>query len=178
MITLKKQTVILIDGPMGSGKTTIANLIHKEVKKLVYLGTDRIKWSQSDFKRTKKEILVSINVVLSMAKVYLKNGMNVMIAENFIDKKMRNKFISLSKKNKAELFIYHLTSPKRILLERINKRSKGYKDKKIPPLNKSFILENLNLHKMNKHLKAKIIETSTNSSKEIANLILREIQRY
>jgi len=177
MISLKKQTVIIIDGSMGSGKTAVANILHKKVRQLVYLGSDRIKWSQSDFKRTTKEILISLNVVLSMMNTYLSNGMNIIVVENFIDKKMRDKFISLSKKSKAELFIYHLSSPRKILLERISKRSKKHEKEGIPPLPKSFILKNLNLHAKNRHVKAKVIQTSGKSPEKIANLILKEIQK-
>jgi len=177
MITLKKQTVIILDGPMGSGKTTIATIIHKKIKNLVYLGTDKIKWLQSDFKRNDKEISISIEVILSMMRVYLKNGFHILISENFIDKNARDKFIFLSKNKKVKLFIYHLDAPRKVLLKRISKRSKIHEGKGMLPLSKSFILKNLKLHPRNKYVKAKVIDTSKKPPEEVANLILTEIKK-
>ena len=175
MINLKKQILIIIDGPMGSGKTMVSDLLHKKLSKLAYLGTDRIKWSQSDFKRSEEDNSIALKVLYSMAETYLKNGFHVLVAQNFIDRKDRNKFISLAKKNKTKLFIYHLSAPKEILLGRIHKRGKKHERLGIPPLDQSFINNNLKLHSKNKHIKAKILDSSKNSPKEIVNIILRDI---
>jgi len=176
MISLKKQTAIIIDGPMGSGKTTVANIIHRKIKKMVYLGTDKIKWLQSDFKRSDKEIFISIEVVLSMADTYLKNEMNILLAENIIDREVRNKFIDLFNKNKLQLFIYHLSAPKKTLLERLNKRGKEHEKKGIPPISKPFILRNLNSHHENREKNAKVLDSSEKTPEEIAGIILKEIR--
>lgn len=175
MISLKKQTIIIIDGPMGSGKTTISNIIHKRIKKMVYLGTDKIKWLQSDFKRKDNEISISLEVIFSMMKAYLKNGMNILLVENFINKKARDKVISLSEKNNVRLFIYNLTASKRTLLIRLHKRGKEHEKKGLPPISKSFILRNLELHSKNKEISAKTINTSERTSEEIATAILKEV---
>jgi len=175
MIDLEKQTVIIIDGPMGSGKTTISDLICKKINNLVYIGADKIKWFQPNFKRTDKEIKISLEVLLSMTRVYVENKMNVLITENFIDKNQRNKFISLVKRRKLKLFIYHLHAPEKELLKRITKRSIKHKKQGFPPLSESFITKNLRLHMENQYTKANRIDTTKNSPENIANLILKEI---
>jgi predicted kinase len=174
MINLKKQTIVIIDGPMGSGKTTISKILHKKVKNFVYLSTDKIKWLQSDFSRSDRDIDVSLKVLLSMARTYLNEGFNLLIEENFIDKKVMEKFISLSKNKKTKLLVYHLEVPKNILLSRIYKRSKNHEKKGIPPLSKSFILKNLKTHR--KHENSISIDGQNKSQLELAKIILKDLR--
>ena len=47
----KKLFLILIDGPMGSGKTTISQILHSKLKRTAYIGLDRVKRFISDFKK-------------------------------------------------------------------------------------------------------------------------------
>ena len=151
---------------MGSGKTSVSELLHKRIKKLAYLGSDKIKWSQSDFSRTKKQNEIASDVVIAMAEVYIKNGMSILLTQNFIRADNRNKFISLAKKHKLNLKIYHLTAPRDVLLKRIKERSVMHEKRGMPPLSKTRVLRNLRMHNKNKYTSANIVDNAKKKIEE------------
>jgi uridine kinase len=81
MRVLNKKFIIIIDGPMGSGKTTVATILHKKLKRTAHIGLDRIKWFISDFKRIPEDNEIIRSVVVAMTKEYLKQGISVIVEQ-------------------------------------------------------------------------------------------------
>jgi predicted kinase len=167
-----KLFLILIDGPMGSGKTTVAKIIHSKLKRTAYIGLDRIKRYISDFKKNPTDNEISRNVVSAMASEYLKQGISVIIEQG-----MKDNYIKLlkkiAKKNKAECFIYQLDASKELLTKRVIERTKLANK---PAISRSRIERNYNIHLNNKYSHTTIFDSEKFNPKIIANKILKEVK--
>src|SRR3989304_5550709 len=93
---------IVIDGPMGSGKTTVAGLMHPKLKRTALVGVDRIKWFVSDFRRTKKDNAVAREALLAMCEAYLKNGIDILLAQGFVNQGGMAPFLKLAKRMRCD----------------------------------------------------------------------------
>ena len=165
--------LILIDGPMGSGKTTVSKILHSKLKRTSYIGLDRIKRYISDFRRNPTDNEISRNVVLVMTGEYLKQGISVIVEQG-----MREEYIRLlkkvAKKHKAKCFIYQLDAPKKLLQERVLKRTKLLKK---PIISKSRIERKYKIYLNSKYGHTTIFDSEKLSSESIANKILKEVKQ-
>jgi len=164
---------------MGSGKSTIGDLLHKELKRTALINRDTIKWYVSDYDRSKNDILISNAVLMRMCDEYLKQGINLIIPQGFWQEKSRKKeyvsfsdFTELAKKHKAKLYIYQLDAPVNILLARIKKR-KPSNPSNLFPIKRTK--SNISKWKANKYDLGQTFYTDTTSSKEIISSILNDI---
>ncbi len=66
---------------MGAGKTTVTKLLLENVNNVAHIGLDRIKWLVSGFRRTRVQNQMTREIVLAMAKEYLKQGVSVIIEQ-------------------------------------------------------------------------------------------------
>lgn len=169
----KKLFLILIDGPMGSGKTTITQILHSKLKRTAYIGLDRVKRFISDFKKNPIDNEISRNVVLAMTSEYLKQGINVIIEQG-----MREDYIKLLKKiaikNKAEFYIYQLDVPKELLQQRVFERTRLANRPQIP---KSRIDRNYKIHLSSKYKHTKVFDSEKLTPEVIAKDILKEVKQ-
>src|SRR3989338_1424432 len=101
MNNIRKKFFVVIDGPMGAGKTTVAKLLHQKIKRTALLGIDRVKWTVSDFSRSSKDNAMTADVVLAMCKEYLKHGLNIILDQGFMRKEFLNPYLQLAKKERA-----------------------------------------------------------------------------
>ena len=155
------QYMILIDGPMGSGKTTTGKILHKKLKRTAMLSTDAIKWSVSDFKRDKEDNAI-------------KHGMNILVPQAFWKKENIEPYLEIAKTNKMKVFVYQLIAPKEVLLERLKSRPKPPQAK--TPVSKTKIMKNLKMWEENQYNLGKIFDTSILSTEKIAKAILIDIK--
>lgn len=169
-----KNFLVIIEGPMGSGKSTIGALVHKKLKRTALLGIDRIKWFISDFKRGPVDNEINARVMRMMFEEYTKNGINVILAQGFWRKKYIEPYLKLAKKNKINVFVYQLEAVKADLLKRIEERGKNKEAR--TPVPKSRILNNLKVWEENRYELGKIFNTSKMSAEQVAREILREIK--
>lgn len=171
---MAKRFFIIIDGPMGSGKTTIARLLHKKLKRTAILGLDKVKWFVSDFKRNKKDNTVARHVVLAMVNEYIKHDINILIDQGFKKAEYMGDFVKIAKKAKLPLYIFQLTAPRNILLKRISKRGTAKAANK--PVPRTRILRNLREHDKYKFETAIVFNSSKLTARQIINKILKEIR--
>ncbi len=136
-----KPYMIIIDGPMGSGKSTIAALLNKKLTRTAHLGIDRIKFFVSDFKRDYEDNHMTLLVLLRMIDEYLKNGINILIAQGLYKREHFEPYIKIAKKKNLKLFMYQLEAPKEVLLERILKRPKPAEARTL--ISKTRVMNNL-----------------------------------
>ena len=167
-----KPLFIIIDGPMGSGKSTVAEMLHPKMKKMAYVGVDRIKWFVSDFRRTKKDNAIARKVLIAMCDAYLKNGVGILMAHGFREYATMKPFLQLAKRRHARLFQYRLEAPRHVLLDRIAKRPKA----KLA-IAKSRILRNLRAHAKFQYRGATLIDTSSMTPHQVADFILKDLRK-
>lgn len=161
---------------MGSGKTTIGELMHKKLKRTVLLSTDRIKWFLSDFKRGPEDNALTAKVMMKMCEEYLSLGLNLLIPQGFWKKEYVQPYLDLASKHSVKVFFYQLDAPKEVLLDRINLRGKAKLAR--TPVPKSRINNNLNTWAENKYELGKVFDTSKFSPEKVAKAILQEVKSY
>jgi len=169
-----KPYMIIIDGPMGSGKTTVASLLNTKLKRTAHLSMDRIKFFVSDFRRGEEDNSMTTAVLMKMISEYIRQGINLLIAQGFWKKEYMEPYIKIAKKNNLNLFVYQLEAPRTTLLERINERSKPKEAK--TQVSKDRILKNLKMWEENKFASEKAFDTSKVSAEEIIKTILKDIK--
>lgn len=169
-----KKFIIILDGPMGSGKSTVGAIIVKKLRRTALINEDKIKWFISDFRRSKRDNAIVRAVMIEMCKEYLKQGINLVITQGFLrEKRPLSPFIAMSKKSKSKLLVYHLDAPKTVLLQRIKERKKSKNVR--TPIAKTRVHRNIRIWKANRYSIGKEFQTDEISVKKIAKEILKEI---
>lgn len=172
IISMSKQFIIIIEGPMGSGKTTIAKILHPQLPRTVILGIDKIKWFLSDFQRTPDDNELMSDALIAMAKVFLTAKCNLLVAQGFWKKEFVQKYSDLAKEFNLDVYFYQLTAPEEVLRQRIKERPviSGR-----PVLTQERIDRNLNTWKENKYEMGTEIDTIKYSPEEVVEIILSDI---
>jgi predicted kinase len=168
--------LIILDGPMGTGKTTTSKLLQDKLKGSARVGLDDIKKFCPDI-QGKNSLGFEVGQILT--DIYLKKGINV-ITESAFKASHIEILIKIAKKHKAKVFIYELNAPKDILLERVIERTKRFiKEKKYPPKNKKEIRDhfehNHDFHTQNKYIKSIVLNTHKLNTNKILSKILKDI---
>ncbi len=171
---MKKQFVIILEGPMGAGKTTIASILHPKLPRTALLSMDKIKWFLSDFERNNEDNGLISKVMLSMAKTFLEQGCNVLIEQGFWKKEYVEPYINLANEFRTDLHFYQLEAPIEVLRERAHVRPDT--PGKIP-LTKERIENNLKTWKENRYDLGKVFDTTEFSSEEVVKFILVDIKK-
>ena len=173
----KKPILIVIDGPMGSGKTTVAKLLHKKFNRKMGLtaliSLDRLKRIVSGYKLDSKiHLRLSSDIGISMTKEYLKNNINVIVEKAFTREEFLKSFIKPFKK-KSKLLIYQIEAPATIRAIRVRERPLHPEVKKRPPKNK--FERNARHYTQFKYKNAKVFDSSKLTPQQIVNRIIKDI---
>jgi uridine kinase len=82
-IQMMKHFMVLINGAMGSGKTTIGRLVHSKLPRTAILSTDAIKFLISDFERGERDNAIATAVLYQMCREYIRQEINTLIPQGF-----------------------------------------------------------------------------------------------
>lgn len=75
-----KNKIILVNGPAGVGKTTLAEQVHKNIPFSLKINIDNIKFCISDFRTNNSQaVSLAISTAIAMAKHYAEQGFSVVI---------------------------------------------------------------------------------------------------
>lgn len=170
-----KPFIIVIDGPMGAGKSTVAKLIHQKIPGIAHIGLDRTKFFVSHFNRTPEENAIAGAVVLEMYKTYLKNGVSVLLEQGFKHRKLLTPYLSFAKKMNLSVLIFQIEASPELLLERLALRPKPEAAKR--KVSKARMIANIKSYFENKHQDAIIISSENQSPEQIASQILKLIKK-
>ncbi len=109
-----------------------------------------------------------------MCESYLSQGISILL-----DQAMRDEtkaiFLKLAQKYQAQVFQFHLTAPRDVLLDRLSKRPKAALAK--TPIPQSRILKNLRIHAKQTHDDAITIDSSIRTPEEIAMQITKDLAK-
>lgn len=161
---IMRTSLIIIDGLNGSGKTTIAKQLHRDLKRTAVIHWDYIKRLISDFEPNSKDLRLTGNIVKLMAREYLKNDINVIIESFFPRKEYIEELTKLArdKKSRVHLFVYQIEAPFKVRAQRIRTRNKTEGVKK--RMTKKWIKSNDVEYFAHKYTKAKVLDSSQKTS--------------
>ena len=119
--------LIIINGTTGVGKSTVAEMLHKELPLSFLLDIDAQRRFISEYKdNRKKSGELSFIVSRAIVEAYLNIGYDVIIDKIIVNTKTTlKKFIELGNKYGAETYEFILNASKETVIERLNNR--GYK---------------------------------------------------
>lgn len=173
---MEKQNLILIDGPIGSGKSTVAKLLHLKLKRTALLSLDRIKWLVSDYRPVHKDLQLASNIGKVMAKEYLRNNISVIVEKAFTRKEFLDEFARIGKNKKVKLFIYQIQAPLSVAIKRVAKRPIP-KDGRGKPLSRARVVRNHKHYELYRYKKATVFDSVALSPETITRRILRDVRR-
>lgn len=117
--------LILINGPTGIGKSTIAGKIHQSLPLSFLLDIDAQRRYISGYKEYREESLdLVLKLSLAIVERSLQSGHDVIIDKVFTDAKISDAFLELGRKYGAAVFEFVLTADKDTLIARADER--GY----------------------------------------------------
>jgi predicted kinase len=119
--------LILINGPTGIGKSTIAQKIHHALPLSFLLDIDAQRRYISGYKEHREEsgdLVVKLS--LAMVECYLQNGHDVVIDKVLTDATISESFLELGRKYDATVYEFVLNADKDTLIARAGER--GFKE--------------------------------------------------
>jgi predicted kinase len=165
-----KPILILIDGPMGSGKSTLSKILQRKINSAL-LSMDVIKKFLNDFQNAEKSSkrFAKYEITSMISQSYLKKGISVIIEQSLGDKKSINLLLKNAKPKNIRSFIFKIDAPLEVRIRRVIKRDKQNKKELI-----SKILKDNNSFKNDFEYDA-VYNTSEISLENISSLILEKI---
>ena len=166
---------------MGSGKTTLSKLLNKKLEGTARVPLDEIKKYISGAKKDSSNKKISQKMVMMMTEEYLKSGISV-ITEWAMKDVYVQEFIKIAKENNAFCFIFQLTAPKEVLIERVKERTRillnkpKLQKKNIENIEKHF-KEHYDFHLKTKYTGAVIVDSEKLNLEQIVKLVLKEIKK-
>ncbi len=118
------QFLMILDGMIGSGKTTLGNDLFKKISRFALVGMDRVKRNVSDYRRGEKDNEIARKIVYAMSEVYLKQNISVCVEQPFESKKEIEEYEKLSKDYSVSLYKIQLIADPKVAFERVKNRQK------------------------------------------------------
>jgi predicted kinase len=167
-----RKFLLVVDGPMGSGKTTVSAILHKKLKRTAHIGLDKVKWFISDFKRVATDNEIVQSVVSAMTEEYLHQGINVILEQGMRDERVK-KLRKLAKKSGARFLGYQLDAPKKLLFTRVKQRPVVPGK---PKISDARIERNYRAYLKNKPSGLIVLDVEKMTAQQVANRILRALR--
>lgn len=120
--------LIVVTGLPGTGKTTIAETLAKDIDAIVF-STDKIRkmiFEKPVYNEEDKRIVY--NELFSQTGKYLAIGKNVILDGTFYTKALRERAKEIGKSFCEEVYFVYCETPEELLKKRINKRKDTFSD--------------------------------------------------
>lgn len=171
MKKLRELTVVVLYGPPGAGKTTLAEALHKELVDTAHMGIDHIKRFLSKFRQEPVYEEISKKVINSMIIEYLKNNISV-IVEQGMNKEEIEAVEQIAKSYNAKCCVYRLEAHEDILDKRVEERTIRLNKPTIP---REVIDSYRKVFNSNDYVPDRVIDSGSMEISEKINLILGDI---
>ncbi len=163
--------VIVIHGPMGAGKTALADMLHDEIADTAHFGADHIKWLVSDFRNVSSHTKVAQNMIPVMAEGYLTQGINLILEQAFSAEEI--KFLELiAQKFGAKFYVYGLSAERSTLNKRIIERTQRLGK---PEISTTHIDQSFEEYKRNMYERGVLFDSEKISIGEMADKIIKDL---
>lgn len=171
--------LILVDGPMGSGKTTTTKLLNQKLPDTARVALPDIKRLVPSFKENKETLTVIREVMKVMIDKYLEHGVSVIVEQINKAEGVEN-LKSLAEKRGAKFYGYRLTAAKDTRLNRVFERTKEMMGVTELPQSKideliGYFEPNNQFYLENPVSIVETIDTQELSVEEVAEIIVRKL---
>ena len=172
--------LVIIDGPMGSGKTTTTKLLNQMLPNSARIALPDIKRLVPNYKETEGTLSIVREVMKVMVDKYLEFGVSVVV-ECISKSEGVGAFKTIAKNRNATFRAYRLTAPKDKRWSRVLERTREMMDVSELPLEKIAELEgyfepNHQFYVDNPIPNAELIDTDQLSAAEVTEIIIGKLK--
>lgn len=162
--------IIIINGPCGVGKSTVAAGIHSVLKLSLLLSMDDQRRLFSHYREMPEEShIASLQLTADMLESALAMGRDVIIDKMLYDQEILDSYNEIASKYGAEVTEVILWAPKEMVLERASQR--GYKEGGLLTPEKVELFWNKIDGMKEARSKATILDISTLSEEDVLNRV-------
>ncbi len=178
----KNPFVVIIDGPMGSGKTTTSKLLNEKLEGSARVSLADVKRFISGFEKDHIYNKISQEIIVVVVEEYLKRGISVII-EWAMNKDRTESFLEIAKKYDARAFIYQLEAPRDLLIQRVKDRTAtslnmlDLPEQNIKNIEENFE-KNYTFHVENRYKNANVIDSEKLTPPQIVELMIKDINQW
>lgn len=119
------QSLIILDGMTGAGKTTATTNLSERISRLAVVGMDKIKCNISDFERGERDNGIAKKAVYAMTKIYLEEGLSVCVEQPVKSTDELNSYKSLSTEFSIPIYEFQLIADPETAFSRVKARQEG-----------------------------------------------------
>lgn len=167
---MNKKKLILIFGPMCSGKSSLIKLFQKDEPEFFHASMDNIKWFISDYSTEKYAKLGSVNKILfAMNKQAVLENLSLIVEGGVGLIKNLKHYEKLAEENEMLLIKINMEASYSLLLKRFTSRVESARKKciKVSITNENIFLSRFNIFCKHKDKNLPFINSSQLSKKEV-----------
>ncbi len=168
-----KQYILLVSGPLCSGKTSLAEVFMKKETRVFRASFDTIKRLISNFDAEKNRGIVT-ELVFSLSKEAFKKNFSLYVEGSAsIFEKMREFYKTLAEENNIIFLEINLEAPIEVLKKRLEERVKS--GKALVVTNMEQFMRRYNLYIEHKDSTLETYDTSKNTPEEIYLSVIKKL---
>ena len=122
MVEMEPHFMLLLDGAKGAGKTTISEILEKQMKGAVFLSLDKERRALSDQQKTRTELnKEAFQNIVTKSKESLRESKSVIIDCGLTEERVAE-LSELAAEEEIKIHKFHLRASYEVLLERVRAR--------------------------------------------------------